>query len=209
MKIKKYDIIGTALCLLSVLPPICVYSELPEQVPIHFGLDGRPDNFVSKTFAVFAIPLIMTAVQLILSIASSTCEKEGTIPKQMNIFVRMIIPVICFTTQTAITLYCLNSFTNVPLIINCIMGIMFIALGNYLPKCRRNSLVGIRIPPTMKSDYVWEKTHRLAGRIMVIGGFLAVIFGFLGMEVLSLAIISFIVIVPIAYAYIIKENDND
>lgn len=205
MKIKRYDIITTLLCLCAVLPPVFVYGELPQQVPLHFGMDGKPDSFAPKIFAVFALPVIMAICQFVCCVCSNAREKEGTIPKEMNMVVRTIIPILCITVQTAITMYCLNRYTDIFLIVNCIVGVMFIAIGNYLPKCRRNSIVGIKIPPTLKSDHVWEKTHRLAGFVMVIGGFSSLIVGFIGLPILTLVIFSIVVIVPVVYAFSIKD----
>lgn len=54
-------------------------------------------------------------------------------------------------------------------------GIMFFVLGNYLPKTRQNWFLGIRTPWTLSSEYTWEKTHRLAGRLFFVVGFVCLI----------------------------------
>jgi uncharacterized membrane protein len=50
------------------------------------------------------------------------------------------------------------------------MGLLFVVLGNYLPKVRSNFFLGIRTPWTLASDRVWEQTHRLAGWTFVVSG---------------------------------------
>ena len=50
------------------------------------------------------------------------------------------------------------------------LGLMFAAIGNYLPKCRRNRTVGIKVIWTLASDENWNATHRFAGKVWFIGG---------------------------------------
>ncbi len=50
------------------------------------------------------------------------------------------------------------------------LGLMFAAIGNYLPKCRRNRTVGIKVRWTLASDENWNATHRFAGKVWFIGG---------------------------------------
>jgi uncharacterized membrane protein len=46
---------------------------------------------------------------------------------------------------------------------------LFAVLGNYLPKLKPNRFVGIRTPWTLKSPEVWTRTHRMFGRIFLVG----------------------------------------
>jgi uncharacterized membrane protein len=52
------------------------------------------------------------------------------------------------------------------------IGILLVLIGNLLPRARPNWFVGIRTPWTLSSDRVWEKTHRIGGRVFVAGGIL-------------------------------------
>ncbi len=49
-------------------------------------------------------------------------------------------------------------------------AVLFIIIGNTLPRARPNWFFGIRTPWTLSSDRVWERTHRLGGYIMLLGG---------------------------------------
>ncbi|MEW5931420.1 MAG: SdpI family protein [Gemmatimonadota bacterium] len=53
-----------------------------------------------------------------------------------------------------------------------LLGLLFVALGNYLPRVRPNWFVGVRTPWTLSSDAVWRDTHRLAGWTFVAAGLL-------------------------------------
>jgi uncharacterized membrane protein len=55
------------------------------------------------------------------------------------------------------------------------IGVLFVVIGNLLPRAQPNWFVGIRTPWTLSSDRVWEKTHRLGGHLFVAGGILIVL----------------------------------
>ena len=58
------------------------------------------------------------------------------------------------------------------------MGIMFILLGNYMPRIRPNYTFGIRTPWTPASETVWKKTHRVGGYVFVLSGVIIVVCSF-------------------------------
>lgn len=49
-------------------------------------------------------------------------------------------------------------------------GVVLIAVGNVLPKLRRNRVTGIVNPWTVRDDRVWDRTHRLAAPLMMLAG---------------------------------------
>ena len=57
------------------------------------------------------------------------------------------------------------------------LGVLFIVIGNLLPRARPNWFVGIRTPWTLSSDRVWEKTHRFGGHVFVAAGMLMLLSG--------------------------------
>jgi len=96
--------------------------------------------------------------------------------------------------------------------LSILMGLFFGALGNYLPVLKKNPYIGIRVPPTMKSDTKWVKTHRFAGPLFLLGGALMVLNGLvLGggtVTVVMLIIVGFISLIPVVYAYRLPDGDE-
>jgi len=46
---------------------------------------------------------------------------------------------------------------------------LFFILGNYMPKCKPNHSIGIKLPWTLHSEENWAKTHRVTGMFWVAG----------------------------------------
>ena len=88
------------------------------------------------------------------------------------------------------------------------LGVLFIAIGNYMPKTRRNYTVGIRLPWTLDNDDNWIKTHRLAGKIWVIGGIIIFFNGFVQIAVTFVLVFTLIImiVVPMIYSYWLSKR---
>jgi uncharacterized membrane protein len=83
------------------------------------------------------------------------------------------------------------------------VGALFLILGNWLPKTRQNYAVGIKVPWTLDNELNWEKTHRLAGYLWMIGGIIMIIMGITtkAPEIVVIVSIFIVVVIPILYSY--------
>jgi uncharacterized membrane protein len=87
------------------------------------------------------------------------------------------------------------------------VGLLFIVLGNYMGKVRKNFFIGIRTPWTLASDEVWSRTHRLGGRVFVLIGFFMFLNAFVRFPA-QLLIWSIVVValVPVVYSYVLYRK---
>ena len=127
---KKSLFLSVAICLLPILIGVYYYDVLPEQIAVHFNFNGKPDNFVSKIYAIIDIPIFLAIVQIIISLV---VDFDKT-PKKGALIIRGIIPLISVLVQGGIVAYALDNNFNVSQLVVFIFGIVFIILGNYLPK---------------------------------------------------------------------------
>ena len=127
---KKSLFLGVAICLLPILIGVYYYDVLPEQIAVHFNFNGEPDNFVSKIYAIIDIPIFLAIVQIIISLV---VDFDKT-PRKGALIIKGIIPLISVLVQGGIVAYALDNNFNVSQLVVFIFGIVFIILGNYLPK---------------------------------------------------------------------------
>ena len=92
------------------------------------------------------------------------------------------------------------------LLMPLVMGVLFLIIGNYMPKCKQNYTIGIKIPWTLDNEENWNKTHRFAGFLWVICGIAIMITGFLGSFWIFLPIALLMVIAPIVYSYLLHKK---
>ena len=103
---------------------------------------------------------------------------------------------------------------NTSMLIQILVSLLFILLGNVMGRFKHNYFVGIKTPWTLANEEVWRKTHRMAAPIWVIGGILNILLAVTGVNFNGMAfiiIVAAIVIVPTVYSYIIYQkivNEN-
>ena len=127
---KKSLFLSVGICLLPILIGVYYFNVLPEQIAVHFNAKGEPNNFVSKTCAITGIPIFLAIVQIVISLV---VDFDKT-PKKGALIIRGIIPLISVLVQGGLVAYALDNNFNVPQLAVFIIGIVFIILGNYLPK---------------------------------------------------------------------------
>ena len=181
--VKKYKItiiITTLSTLLPILFGLIVWNRLPEQIATHWGADGQADGYSGKAFAVFGMPCILAVLQLFVSFITLNDPKRRNIHKKPLTLVLWIIPVMSLIVNSITYAIALGMDIDVWIVVSILIGILFIVLGNYMPKLQQNYTICIRVPWTLNSTENWNRTHRLGGKTFILGGFLLIITGFLG-----------------------------
>ena len=90
-----------------------------------------------------------------------------------------------------------------------LVGAMFVVVGNYLPKCKQSYTMGIKLPWTLHDEENWNRTHRMAGKLWVGVGVLAMFSALLPSKsifIVFMLILSVAVIVPTVYSYLLFKN---
>lgn len=87
------------------------------------------------------------------------------------------------------------------------VGLIFIVIGNYLPKCRHNYTVGIRLPWTLDNEDNWNHTHRFAGYVWIIAGVVTLLSVFLShAAVVWVAAIFVASLSPLVYSFVYAKR---
>ena len=203
-KISKLTVITTLITLLPIALGIALYDRLPDVVATHWGIDNQPNGWSSRAMAVFGIPCIMAALNLVCGGATDRLQSEG-VPKRVLALWRWIIPVLSLILVPVMLYSAMGVSFDMGRIVCSILGIMFIIIGNYLPKCRRNGVVGIKIPWTLSSDENWDKTHRFAGFVWIVCGAAAIVGGWTK-PVVAIAALVAMILLPVVYSGILKHK---
>ena len=202
----KVLVITSLLTLLPVLAGVILWNQLPEQMPIHWNAAGEVDGWSGKAFAVFGLPLIMLAVQWLCMLGSLSDPKREAHSAKMLHLVFWIVPVLSIVLHSVTYAAALGKEVKMELVIPVLLGLVFTIIGNYLPKCKQNYTIGIKIPWTLNSEENWNRTHRFAGRLWVICGIVIMLTGFIGTVWTFLPVSLVMVIVPMIYSYVLYRK---
>ena len=211
IKINKKLVLFTSILIL--LPSLvgCVFwNQLPEEIPTHFNLLGQADGYNHKVFAIFGLPALMLLMHWVLLFLMVKDPKSSNISSKIQVLIYWIIPFVSCLSMISIYGESLGYSMMSGLLAQIFMGVVMIVIGNYLPKTHRNYIIGIRLPWTLESDKNWRKTHRLAGKIWVLGGLLLFLNSFMQLYVYWVFFLTlfFVVIIPSVYSYQLSKLES-
>jgi uncharacterized membrane protein len=202
-----------ALIAGAVLFSLAVYSRLPEEIPIHWGLSGAPDRFGSRLEGAFLMPALMTVVLVIMQWYPSRDPRSANIAKFRGAYDTIVTATIALLTGLHVLALgsALGWPVDLPKIVLVSLGIMFMLLGNLLPLARSNFIFGIRTPWTLSSEAVWTRSHRVGGYAMVASGIITIIAGlFAGPVAVVVALVCLVIsaVIPIVYSYVLWSREH-
>ncbi len=208
--IKKYWkvlLITSIVILLPVLAGIVLWNQFPQQMPTHWNAAGEVDGWSGKAFAVFGLPAILLAAQWLCILGSFADPKREAHSSKVLHLVFWIIPVLSVVLHAVTYAVALGREVRMEVVMPILVGLGLAIIGNYLPKCKQNYTIGIKIPWTLNSEENWNRTHRFAGRIWVVGGIAIMLTGFFGGVWILLPIMILMVVAPFAYSYMLHRKD--
>lgn len=209
---KKTLIITCIIILLPAVVGLLLWNRLPEQIATHFDANGNPDGWSSRGFAVFGLPLFILGCQLLCTFGTLADPKKKNIQDKIFKLILWVCPFVSVLCGCGIYAYALGLPVNMTDIAGVLTGIMFIVVGNYLPKCRQSYTVGIKLPWTLADEDNWNRTHRLAGWIWMVGGALILIAPLFAEMSLALIMgaLAAMVLVPTVYSFVLylKKQNN-
>ncbi len=150
------------------------------------------------------LPIVLLATHWLCVFITAKDPKHGNQGKKPQLMMLWILP--CLSVFLCGMDYILKTGKDVPIIsLFCLMfGLMFMVIGNYLPKCRQNYTIGIKVKWTYTSEENWNATHRFGGKVWFIGGLVIALAAFLPETWATFVLfmsIWVLVLLPIIYSY--------
>ena len=152
---KKLLTLTSIMILLPIRWGLMIWSQLPNQIPIHFNVGDQADNFQSKPLVVFGLPIFLLVVHLFVIFVSARDPKNQTMNKKMGKVIYWLTPIVSLGVFYLIYSKALGSTTNPSILASALLGLIFVMMGNYMPKLKVNHTVGAKITGT--KPIVWQE----------------------------------------------------
>ncbi len=130
----KIFIVTGAVCLLPIVLGLALWNQLPDTMAIHFDMHNQPDNFASKEFVVFGLPLFMALLQAYCCFINDINAKKHGERKKFERATKWIIPIMTVILQSMTLGYSLGWQVDIRKAAAFIVGTIFLVIGNYMPK---------------------------------------------------------------------------
>ena len=203
---KKFKIAIICLMILSFVVVGVSFAFLEEVIPIHFGIDGKPDQYGSKYFMLI-FPLFSTIVGVTMLLVNKYGKNSDNYNKYM-LLVGVLIECVFIVLSVYMSVYAYQYNSEIVLdaskIFMPLMGAMFILMGNFMPKIEKNRTLGFKIYWSMYNEVTWQKTHRFGGFVMVVGGILTILAGIFFKEMVNFIILMILLLILIVSTTIVS-----
>ncbi len=197
-----------AVYLISLLPVIlaaAVYSKLPSRIPTNWGFDGQVTYGAKAN--LWAIAGMAPFFALLFQFLPVIDPKRNNYRKFQGVYLsfQLFMQIFLLAITGIIVIESLRPGTvHVSTVITAMCGILFMMIGNMMPKFRQNFFCGFRTPWALSNEVVWNKTHRLGGRLMFCAGILGFAGAFLPWDKVKMAMLMFPLLAASAIPYIMS-----
>lgn len=170
----KIIIIG--LILLSFLTGIYLYPIMPDVMVSHWNAQGQPDGYAPKFFGLFFVPILTAIMAVLFFIIPKIDPLKENIEKFKKYYENFILLIIFFMIYIHALTICWNGGFNFDLIKFMLpaFGVLFYYCGIMVENAKKNYFIGIRTPWTLSSESVWDKTHKIGGKLFKLVGIITI-----------------------------------
>lgn len=207
MEANRSRKLSLALIVASYAFTVWMYPRLPERVPIHWGWSGDADGFASRAFGAFLLPGTALLVFALFEALAFLFPRASAADAFRPTYHRLQLAVTGF--MACMSFFVLAAQAGSPIAMNravgVSVGVLFVFIGDLLPKIPPNQLAGIRTPWTLRDPDVWLRTHRMAGPVFMTGGALVAFAAWFGASApVYVALLIAPALIPCVYSYVIS-----
>lgn len=182
------------VAIIPVVVTSVILQFMPEVIPMHYDMEGNADRWGSKTESLI-FPVIILLTTLFWHLLINAFEKKSITTKteKEQMEAKSSAKVLCIVGLSQAIMFGIMHYfilysswmqaetgglqTTIDIAkVSCILlGIMFIVLGNFMTKAKRNSVVGLRTVWSMYNDDTWRKSNRFGAICIIVTGLLTII----------------------------------
>jgi len=174
---KKVEAIIIGSVLVSFMVSLYFYPLMPEKIAIHWNLQGQVDRYTSKFPGLFILPSLLVGIVLLFITIPKVDPLKENIERFRKYYDGFIILFSAF--MVFIHLYVISWNIGIRISPNIVLplgfGLLFFYCGILCENAKRNWFIGIRTPWTLSSERVWEKTHKVGGRLFKACGIISIV----------------------------------
>jgi len=207
---KKVNKTRIIMCIFAIAPLLLtafMYNRLPDQVPINWGLDGVV-SYRSKS-SLWSLSGLSPFLAAALMIVPNIDPRKKNYEKFRGLYdgFALFMMIFMLGLVSIVISESLNpGRLSVEFLVIAACGLVFVFIGNMMPKVKSNFFVGIKTPWSLSNTEVWNKTHRLVGYLFFFGGLLIILIAFFLREYalfITLAVIvAVMTILPVIMSYV-------
>ena len=148
---------------------------LPKTIAIHWDFNGKANGFADSAFGAFSMPVLEALLLVLFFVLPSIDPMKrnyAAFQGEYDGFVAVITGFMLYVYLVTLAIN-LGYALNIMQFLSPGFAVLFFYAGVMMQKAKQNWFVGIKTPWTLSSKTVWDKTHRLGGRLFKAAGAVA------------------------------------
>jgi len=213
-RFDKKELIPLTIIVLMFATGIILYPRLPDQMPMHWDAEGNIDGYGSKFTGTFLMPLVTIGLYILFTVIPYIAVYKKNIKSFYFYYFGFKI---AFVSYCAIIYFAslLPNFgynINMSYVFMPLLAVLLYIVGIMMRKSKRNFFIGIRTPWTLSSDEVWDKTHKLGGKMFKVIALITLFatpFGSIGVYILLISLFGFVGFILFYSYYVYKKVEKN
>ncbi len=179
---KKTENLTIILFLTALIPLAAVLTALPllpDKIPAHYDLNMNIDRWGSKYEMLLFPALVFLMTGFIYGMSRLQAKQENGESNRKVLLISGSLLNLFFTGMTVYFLFMAYNAADGSISVNgdkftqftfISLGIVLTIVGNFMPKCKMNAVVGLRTKWSMANEDVWFRCQRFGGVVTVLYG---------------------------------------
>jgi len=169
MKALRREWLPLTAILLMVAVSLYTWGRVPEQLPVHWGIDGQPDRYGGRFEALGVFPLISLFLYVLALVLPRVVAQPEQNRKLTGTVLRIVVLGLA-ALHVGLVANHLGAGLAVTRLAGLTVGVILMGVGNLLPKAQPSRWVGVRTPWTFGSKESWYRSQRAGGWVMTLSG---------------------------------------
>lgn len=175
MRNTKLRIVNYVIAVCNLLLAGVFYPLLPDRIPMNWSFDGTAAY--SAKYEIFLMCGMGILIAFLLDVLPKIDPRRQNYQKFSSYYDSFCIVIQLFLlAMTGIILT--ESFrpgtVSVQYVVMLAVGLLFMYIGNIMPKFKSNFFCGVKTPWALSSEEIWRKSQRLGGKCFFIAGILII-----------------------------------
>lgn len=152
-----------------------IWNELPDEVPLHWNLQGEIDRYGAKS-ELWLLPVFTSLLIYVILTVVPVIDPKKRVAEMGAKFGQLKIVMVAIMSALAIVIIHTTAHQEMvsPKLIVVIIGVLISLLGGFMKYIKPNYFIGIRTPWTLESPEIWDKTHQFGGILFLLAGIVIV-----------------------------------
>ena len=174
---KKTQIIILFVIFASFALAIYFYPQMPDKMASHWNVAGEVNGYMSKFWGLFLMPIITVIIWLMLKFIPKIDPLKANIEEFKEYFEVFILLIVVFLFYIYALTLIWNFGARFDFVVAIVpaFAILFYYLGDLVANAKQNWTIGIRTPWTLSSETVWNKTHKLGGKLFKVSSLISML----------------------------------